>query len=215
MSYNQLGNNRDPRFYHKPNILFRDDNFLTPDEISKFHSLMHSNTWVPVPNLKKIQLFSKSIYQNYQWNGDWDYARWLDDTPSEWCDLYDKVAERLPKHYVHWIDIKITPPMSTGAPLHRDKDPWFPGGSDKFSKALTCIVNLNSEWDDSWGGDFVLWDAQLNPDYTINFEEYCKVPIKPGQLVIIENAWHSIATITELDRSRISFILQVLQYNNV
>ena len=98
--------------------------------------------------------------------------------------------------------------MSTGTPLHRDKDPWsFGGDTSRFSRAISVLCNLNHEWDPQWGGDFLL-HAQQGEDFPI----YTRVPICPGQLLIMENCWHSIAPIVAHDRSRLSFILHVLEY---
>ena len=190
-----------------PNILLRDDNFLSSQEILFYQDLMSGN-WTPSPSIQDIKYFSKDLYQHYQWNGNWDSARWLDNTPPEWELLYNKIAKLLPKHYVHWIDLKITPPLLTGTPLHRDKDPWYPGGdATRFSRAISVLCNLNHEWNPQWGGEFVLYakhDKQLT--------EHSKIPICPGQLLIMENCYHSIAPVVAHDRSRITFILHVLEY---
>lgn len=188
-----------------PNILHRDDNFLSKKEIALYHSLMQHSGWTPAPSMQSIKFWAKDLYQHYQWNGDWDSAKWLDSTPIEWEELYSKISKFLPRHYVHWIDIKITPPLSTGTPLHRDKDPWTPGGdSTRFSRAISVICNLNNEWEPNWGGEFMLYDSEL--------KEHSRVPICPGQLLIIENCYHSIAPVVAHDRSRLSFILHVLEY---
>jgi hypothetical protein len=191
----------------EPNILLRDDTFLSNQEIEVYQRLM-PHGWTPGPSIQNIKYFSKDLYQHYQWNGDWDSARWLDSTPPEWETLYDKIAKLLPKHYVHWIDLKITPPLSTGTPLHRDKDPWRIGGdATRFSRAISVICNLNHVWEQSWGGEFLLYSEQDK-----QLTEHSRIPICPGQLLIIENCYHSIAPVVAHDRSRISFILHALEY---
>jgi len=190
-----------------PNILLRDDNFLSAQEIKFYQNLM-PHGWTPSPSIQNIKYFSKNLYQYYEWNGDWDSARWLDSTPPEWELLYNKISKFLPKHYTHWVDLKITPPLSTGTPLHRDKDPWSSGGdTTRFSRAITVLCNLNHEWDPHWGGDFVLHCEQNK-----QLAEHTRIPICPGQLVIIENCYHSIAPIVVHDKSRLSFILHILEY---
>lgn len=191
----------------EPNILLRDDAFLSDQEIEFYQRLM-PHGWTPGPSIQNIKYFSKDLYQHYQWNGDWDSARWLDSTPLEWETLYDKISKLLPKHYVHWIDLKITPPLSTGTPLHRDKDPWTVGGDvTRFSRAISVICNLNHVWEPSWGGEFVLHSEQGK-----QLTEHSRIPIFPGQLLIIENCYHSIAPVVAHDCSRLSFILHVLEY---
>jgi Rps23 Pro-64 3,4-dihydroxylase Tpa1-like proline 4-hydroxylase len=92
--------------------------------------------------------------------------------------------------------------------LHRDKDPTSPGGdSQKFSRSISVICNLNQQWNPAWGGDFILWAGDSG-----DLQEHTRIPISPGQLVIVENCYHSIAPIIEYDQSRISFILHVLEY---
>jgi hypothetical protein len=192
---------------NQPNILLRDDNFLSNQEIELYQSLMPHH-WTPAPSIQNIKYFSKDLYQHYQWNGDWDSPRWLDSTPPEWEALYDKIAKFLPRHYVHWVDLKITPPLSTGTPLHRDMDPWSSGGdATRFSRAISVLCNLNHVWEPQWGGDFVLYANQND-----QIVEHSKIPICPGQLVIMENCYHSIAPIVAHDRSRLTFILHVLEY---
>lgn len=190
-----------------PNILFKDDNFLSNLEIKTYQDLM-PNHWTPSPSIRDIKYFSKDLYQHYQWDGDWNFARWLDSTPPQWEVLYEKICKHLPRHYVHWIDLKITPPLSTGYPLHRDKDPWSPGGdATRFSRAITVICNLNDVWDTAWGGSFILYSDNNN-----KLNEHTKIPISPGQLLIMENCYHNIEPIVANNRARISFILQVLEY---
>jgi len=219
MDYDKLLNvydnqTSDDRNFVEPKILLQDDNFLTQEELDKYQKLLHAPFWTPAPRLEKILFYSKDLYQHYKWDDNWNNARWLDDTPLEWEELYNKIALSLPAHYLHWADVKITPPLSTGTPRHRDKDPWTSGGSDRFSKSLTIIVNLNKQWDPQWGGEFIVWNAQKELDQPIQYEEWKRIPISPGQLLIMENCWHSIGAVTEPNRSRISFILHVLQYNN-
>ena len=192
---------------NEPNILLRDDNFLSSQEIEFYQSLM-TNGWTPAPSIHDIKYFSKDLYRHYLWDGDWNSPRWLDSTPPEWETLYNKIAKFLPNHYVHWIDLKITPPLSTGTPLHRDKDPWFTGGdTTRFSRTISVLCNLNHVWDPLWGGEFVLYAEQKN-----QITEHSKIPICPGQLLILENCCHSIAPIVAHDRSRLTFILHVLEY---
>lgn len=201
--------------FSPPTILLRDDNFLSESQILQYQNLLHTSSWTPAPSLQKIQYFSQDLYKHYRWNNDWSNVGWRDDAPVQWEELYNRIAQYLPAHRVHWVDAKITPPFSTGTERHRDKDPWIPGGSKEFDKALTILLNLNTKWEDSWGGDFVLWSAKMDQNQKIELVEFEKVPIKPGQLLIVENCWHSIAPITQIDCSRISFILHVLKYKQV
>ena len=194
---------------NEPNILIRDDNFLSSQEIEFYQSLMPNN-WTPGPSIQNIKYFSKDLYDHYQWKGDWDSPKWLDTTPPEWETLYNKIAKLLPNHYVHWIDLKITPSGLSGTPLHRDKDPWTIGGdTTRFSRAITVLCNLNHERNPSWGGEFVLHSEQ-NKQLT----EHTRIPICPGQLLIMENCYHSISPIVAHGRSRLSFILHVLEYKH-
>ena len=192
---------------NQPNILLIDNQFLDPQEIAVYQSLLPGN-WTPSPSPQDIKYFSKDLYRHYKWDHDWDSAGWLDSTPPGWEDLYHKIALLLPPHYVHWVDLKITPPLSTGTPLHRDRDPGSPGGDpQKFSRSISVVCNLNHQWNPAWGGDFILWAGNSG-----NLQEHTRIPISPGQLVIVENCYHSIAPIVEYDQSRISFILHVLEY---
>ena len=187
-----------------PNILVRDDTFLSPGEIDVYQKLLPGR-WTMGPSVTDIKYFSKDLYRHYNWDGDWAAARWLDSSEPDWEILYAKIAKLLPNHYVHWIDLKITPPLCTGTPKHRDKDPGSPGGDhNKFSRAISILCNLNHTWDPCWGGDFMLYSS----DNTV----YTKIPIVPGQLLIMENCTHSISPITQPDQCRISFILHVLEY---
>lgn len=204
-----------PRVLGDPVVLYRNDNFLTSAEIKQFQKLLHSPTWTPSPSPEKVQFFNKDLYNNYQWDNNWGRVGWRDDTPVEWENLYNKISTHLPRHRVHWIDVKLTPPLCTGTPRHRDKDPWIPGGSSECDKALTVLCNLNAEWDPQWGGDFVLYSAKEGQNSNVDLEEFESVAISPGQLLIVENCWHSVAPITAMDHSRISFILHVLQYKQV
>lgn len=194
-----------------PKVLFRDDNFLSLGELYAYQKLLHGPIWTPSPTMQTINYFSRDLYRHYKWNGDWDNVGWRDDAPPEWEDLYHRIAQHLPAHYVHWLDVKITPPLGSGTPRHRDKDPWGNGGSEKFDKALTVLLNLNTEWHDSWGGEFVTWSASADQEHNIELTEFERIPIRPGQLLIMENCWHSIAPVTEPNRGRISFILHVLK----
>ena len=200
-----------------PKILYRDDYFLPQTEIRHFQNLLHNRQWglSNHESLDKIFYISQDLYRHYAWDGDWKEARWLDHTAPDWENLYLKISQHLPPHYVHWVDVKITGPLQGGTPIHRDKDPWFPGGdTDKFSRAISVLCNLNTEWDPDWGGGFVLYATKkINPTMIEKTVDSI-VPILPGQLLIIENCYHSVELITEPCRSRISFILHVLQYND-
>jgi hypothetical protein len=197
-----------------PQLIYRNDNFLSPEEIKHYQSLLHNQRWglSDHPTLDQINFISQSLYQHYAWNGQWDQARWLDSTPLDWEHLYDKISKHLPPHYLHWVDVKITGPLQKGTPIHRDKDPWSSGGDiKKFSQSILIICNLNGEWDENWGGGLILHNTTKNKsslEYSINQT----VPVVPGQLLIMYNCAHSIELITEPCRSRISLILQALQY---
>lgn len=212
MLYN---NNVHPNSLGDPKILYRNDSFLSPTDIVHYQQLLQTPSWVPAPSLQSIQYFSKDLFQQYMWDGNWDSVQWRDDASPDWDELYNRISKHLPKHRVHWADVKITPPLSTGTPRHRDKDPWLPGGSDQFDKAITVLLNLNNEWQSDWGGEFVLWSANKNSQQQVELIEFDRIAISPGQLVVMENCWHSIAPITQMNRSRISFILHVLQYKQV
>lgn len=201
----------------KPKILYRNDYFLSQQEIRHFQSLLHNQRWglSRGESLDKLFYISQDLYRHYAWDGNWQEAGWLDHTPPDWETLYLKISKHLPRHYVHWIDVKITGPLQTGTPVHRDKDPWSPGGdTDKFSKAISVLCNLNTEWDPDWGGGFVLYNTKKIDDSTIKPTVDTIVPILPGQLLITENCYHSVELINEPCRSRISFILHVLQYKD-
>jgi hypothetical protein len=197
-----------------PQIIYRNDNFLSLEEIKHYQSLLHNHRWglSDHPTLDEIYYISQSLFQHYAWDGQWDQARWLDSTPLDWEHLYDKISKHLPPHYLHWVDVKITGPLQRGTPLHRDKDPWLSGGDiKKFSQSISIICNLNSDWNQNWGGGLVLHNTTKNKrglEYSINQT----VPVVPGQLLIMYNCAHSIELITEPSRSRISLILHVLQY---
>lgn len=197
-----------------PEILYRNDNFLSHEEILYYQSLLHNRRWglSDNPTLDQINYISQDLYRHYAWDGEWDQARWLDDTAPDWEKLYEKISQHLPSHYLHWVDVKITGPLQGGTPVHRDKDPWSPGGNvERFSKAISIICNLNTEWNTSWGGGFVLYNT-TKKDHELEYTQDQVVPIVPGQLLIINNCAHSVELIKEPCRSRISLILHVLQY---
>lgn len=201
----------DARIFEEPKILHLIDSFLTADEIKHYQSLCIDG-WTASPTHENIKYFSKDLYRHYKWDGDWSKMGWLDSSPLDWERLYDRIAEYLPPHRIHWVDLKITPPLSTGTPLHRDKDPWIEENTDRdFYKSLSIICNLNTEWQESWGGSFVLHQAK-NQDGQLTYQSKIRIPIKPGQLIITENTFHSIETITANEKYRISFILHVLAY---
>lgn len=194
----------------QPTILFRDDNFLSTEQVLKYQDLLKNNSWSLGFNETLDELFyvSQSLYRHYAWDGDWQSPRWLDTTPPDWEQLYQDIANYLPPHFVHWVDVKITGSYQNGTPLHRDKDPWKPGGDiEKFDKSITVLCNLNTAWDAGWGGGLVLYSTDEHRQNTV----FQTVPITPGQLLIIENCVHSIETITEPSKSRVSFVLQVLR----
>jgi hypothetical protein len=192
----------------EPNLLLRDDNFLSADELKFYNNLLPGN-WTMGPSTSNIFYFSKDLYNHYKWDGNFESAGWLDSTPPEWEILYNKISAVLPKHYTHWIDLKITPPLCGGTPLHRDKDPWTPGGGPQFSRALSVLCNLNEEpWDPDWGGGFITHTASRDG----SMKQHSVIPIVPGQLVVLENCYHSIEPITKFNKYRKSFILHVLEY---
>jgi len=196
------------REFNNPSISYQNDTFLSPREIDFYQQLL-PGSWTPGPSVKDIFYFSKDLYNHYDWKNNWDKTGWKHDAPPEWENLYKKIKTILPKHFVHWVDLKITPPLSSGTPIHQDKDPWQAGGSDKFYRSLSVLCNLNHEWDDSWGGAFITHKAD---EQTQSLNEFSRIAIKPGQLVVMENCFHSIEPIIEFNRPRISFILQVLEY---
>ena len=199
-----------PDVYVEPRILYHCDTFLTKDEISHYQTFMLEG-W-KLPDLDRFKYISRDLYNHYRWDGDWSSVGWRDDCPPDWEILYKSIAVHLPAHRVHWVDLKITPPLSTGVPLHRDLDPWaYPSTVHEFSRAITVLCNLNTEWQNHWGGDFVLHQA-VKQDHDINYEEKYRIPIKPGQLLITENCFHSMDPVIEPERNRISFILHALQY---
>jgi len=208
--YNNTAKTDHPEYYLEPNILKVIDNFLTPNELIVYQGLLSTN-WTLGPTVENFKYLSKDLYYHYQWNGDWSNVRWREDAPFEWELLYNKIAEHLPPHQIHWVDLKITTPLSTGTPLHRDKDPWIHHETgEKFSKALSIICNLNSKWDTSWGGALIAYQAQKHDD-KISYVEYQRIPITPGQLIIAENFYHGIEPVSQSERHRMSFILHVLQ----
>ena len=206
----------------KPNILYRNDHFLEKNEIVHYQNLLRGPVWTPgigsdkLDGLDDIKHFSLDLYDHYKWDGNWQSAKWKDSTPVDWENLYQKIVPFLPKHYVHWIDIKITCAGLMGTPLHRDKDPWTQGGDEKkFSRAISVICNLNLQWNPEWGGGFQLYETKYDgtTNSLITIEDQL-VKLSPGQLIIMENCSHSIQSITEQYKSRISFILHVLEYKN-
>jgi hypothetical protein len=199
-----------------PNILYKNDCFLSYNEVITYQNLLKNNRWTLGNNdmFEKINYMSQDLYQHYKWDGNWGAAGWLDHVPVEWELLYNKIAQHLPQHYVHWIDVKITSAGQSGTPLHRDKDPWAPGGDTrKFKKAITVICNLNTNWDPSWGGGLTLYNTDVDSGNIINTVNQT-IPIASGQLLIVENCYHSIEPIIGTTKSRVSFILHVLEYNN-
>jgi hypothetical protein len=195
--------------YSSPKILYQDDHFLTADEIKMYQQFLLTHTWGVGPGgLENILYVSKDLYCHYKWDGNWDAAHWADNEPVEWEHLYQRIAKHLARHYLHWCDAKITSFGQQGTPLHRDKDPWTPGGdTNKFSRAITVLCNLNSQWDPAWGGGIQLYSSDKS-GLTLTDT----VPIVPGQLLIMENCYHSIEPITQIGKSRVSFIVHVLEY---
>jgi hypothetical protein len=198
-----------------PNILYRNDNFLSLDEIIHYQNLLKNKNWglSSTQTLDTLMYISQDLYNHYRWDGNWDAARWLDSTPSDWEKLYDKISEHLPPHYIHWVDVKLTGPLQGGTPIHKDREPDSPGGdTDRFSKSISVVCNLNTEWDQSWGGGFVTYKSVKNKNNSWDLIKSDTIPIVPGQLLIFDNCYHSIELITEPARCRASFILHVLQY---
>ena len=198
-----------PIEYGVPNILYRNDSFLSIDEIKKYQGHLLSKTWgFSHDGIENIMYMSKDLYHHYKWDGNWDSARWLDDVPVDWEHLYLRIATHLPKHYLHWCDSKITTYGWTGTTIHRDKDPWKPGGdTEKFISTISILCNLNTNWDEKWGGGFQLYSAD---ESGLHLSE--TVPIVPGQLLIMDNCFHGIEPITEPGKTRISCIFHVLKY---
>jgi hypothetical protein len=199
-----------------PKIIYRNDNFLSSQDILHYQSLLKNHRWSlsNSATLDKILYISQSLYQHYAWDGQWDQVRWSDSTPPDWEILYGKICQHLPPHFLHWVDVKITGPLQSGAPVHRDKDPWSPGGDvNKFSKSISILCNLNTEWNNQWGGGLILYQTTKTRSGDIENIPYTVVPIIPGQLLIMENCFHSVELITEPSRSRVSLILHVLQYS--
>lgn len=198
----------------KPHILYQNDKFLSFDEISHYQSLLKNYNWglSNYHTLDKLFYVSQNLYRHYAWDGKWDAAQWLDSTPPDWEQLYNKISEHLPPHYVHWIDVKMTGSYQGGTPIHRDKDPWTKNGdTKKFSNSIAIICNLNIEWDARWGGGLTLYETKnVNGQLTHTVDQV--IPIVPGQLLIVNNCFHSIELITEPSRNRVSFILHVLKY---
>jgi hypothetical protein len=199
-----------------PVVLYRDDHFLTKKEIFHYQQLLKNNRW-KLGNSElfdKIDYVSQDLYNQYQWDGNWQNTGWLDTSPPDWEVLYHKISQHLPRHYVHWADVKITSSLQSGTPMHRDLDPWSKGGDPvKFKRAISILCNLNTVWDDAWGGGLKLHNVKVDGDQT-TVETDQIVPILPGQLLIVENCYHSIELITEPAKSRVSFILHVLEYNH-
>jgi len=204
------------KMHGPPVVLYRDDNFLNQQEIIRFQNLLKNNRWVlgNQTSFDKIDYVSQNLYHHYQWDGNWDHARWLDSTEPDWELLYEKISAHLPKHYVHWVDVKITSAGQSGTPLHRDKDPWTPGGDPvRFKKAISIICNLNQQWDPLWGGGLVLHETNVKDNKIVTTINQT-VPIIPGQLIIMENCYHSIEPIVQSSKSRTSFIMHVLEYKH-
>jgi hypothetical protein len=197
------------------NILYRNDNFLSTDEIKQYQQLLKNKQWALSDgnDLDSLNYISQDLYHHYKWDHNWDQARWLDSTPPEWEKLYSRISEHLPPHYVHWVDVKITGSLQGGTPIHRDKDPSTKGGdTKKFSRAISVLCNLNTKWDPKWGGGFVIYKNDQHNHYKQVVDQI--IPIVPGQLLIINNCFHSIELITEPARSRVTFILHVLEYKH-
>lgn len=200
----------------KPNILYRNDNFLSLNEIDVYQKLLANDRWALCTGnpFERLIYISQSLYRHYDWDYNWNAARWLDTTPVEWEELYAKIAQHLPPHYVHWCDVKVTGSLQGGTPMHRDRDPWSDGGdAERFSRTITILCNLNNVWDPQWGGGFVVYETKKQGD-DFEFIPTETIPIVPGQLLIMENCVHSIELITEPARCRTSFILHVLEYRN-
>ena len=195
--------------YGSPNLLYRNDSFLTTKEVKSYQDLLASKTWgVSSGGVENLMYISKDLYNHYAWDGNWDSPCWVANESTEWEDLYKRIAAHMPRHYLHWVDVKITSYGQTGTPRHRDKDPWTPGGDvNKFSRSLTVLCNLNTNWDSDWGGGFEVYKT----DET-GFTKTDTIPITPGQLLILENCTHSIQPITKIGKSRISVIIHALEY---
>ena len=205
----------------KPKILYRDDRFLSIEEIEFYQSLLKSPKWAPSSSykntgnqLEETAYWGRDLYRQYEWDYNWEATGWLHEEPPEWEILYKKISSHLPKHYIHWIDCKITSFGQDGVDLHRDRDPWDKGGDIKFSRAISVICNLNTKWKEEWGGHFQLWETYLNSNNQLSHKLDIEIPLFPGQLVIVENCYHSVKPIIQPKKSRISFILHVLEYNN-
>lgn len=199
-----------------PVVLYRNDNFLSKEEIFHYQQLLKNNRW-KLGNSElfdKIDYVSQDLYRHYKWDFDWDNTGWLDTTPPDWEVLHHKISQHLPRHYVHWADVKITSTSQSGTPLHRDLDPWSKGGDAvKFKRAISILCNLNSTWDVAWGGGLILHTVKVDKKQPV-IETNQIIPIVPGQLLIVENCYHSIESITHAAKSRVSFILHVLEYNH-
>lgn len=63
---------------------------------------LKNNKWSLSDHLTLDKLFyiSQHLYRHYRWNRDWDQARRLDSTPPDREDLYSKIANHLPSHFV-------------------------------------------------------------------------------------------------------------------
>jgi len=206
----------DQRIVGLPKIRYLNHGFLSAEEIVMYQNLLKNHRWClgNDENFEKINYVSQDLYDHYRWDGQWQSARWLAHAPIEWETLYNKIAHYLPSHYLHWVDVKITGFGQSGTLLHRDKDPWAPGGDEiKFKKSITVICNLNTEWLPEWGGGLVLYSTDIQSGKIINSIDQI-VPVVPGQLLITDNCYHSIEPIVEPTKNRISFILHVLEYNN-
>ena len=85
----------------KPNILYKNDNFLNKNEILHYQSFLKNSIWTPGTgyeqshglDLDDIKYFSLDLYDHYKWDGQWDYPKWKDSAPIEWENLYNKIVQ--------------------------------------------------------------------------------------------------------------------------
>lgn len=198
-----------------PNILYRDDNFLSLSEVTHYQNLLKNKNWglSNTQTLDTLHYVSQDLYNHYKWDGNWEDANWLESTPVDWEHLYNKISAHLPRHYVHWIDVKLTGSLQGGTPIHKDAGPDRPGGdTTKFSESLTVLCNLNTDWNPKWGGGLVVYQTSTDSSNQRSHQVVETIPIVPGQLLIVNNCYHSIELITEPSKCRVSFILHVLKY---